>query len=189
MVSLASWLVSVDDSHIPLHGHASCKIHMMPLDAILCEAKQKKKELVTYWKLKWEASRPLPLVLDLESEPWQCRINPQDTNKFQEAKSDQILIFSVTPKREELIENSTRSLHIDFSSCFETKVEAKNHYENPENSQNNQNKRTLHCNIFWSWHVHRWNTTTTKGICHRWSQNWKSSQQVEVIPTSWDLNQ
>jgi hypothetical protein len=48
MASLASWLVAVDDSHTPLHGHASCKIHMMPLDAILCEAKQKKKELVTY---------------------------------------------------------------------------------------------------------------------------------------------
>jgi hypothetical protein len=186
MVSLVSWLVSVDDSHIPLHGHASCKIHMMPLDAIFCEAKQKKKELLTYWKLKWEASSPIPLVLDLESEPWQCSINPQDTNKFQEVKSDQILIFSVTPKREELIENSTRSLHIDFSSYFETKVEAKNHYENPVN---NQTKRTLHCNIFWSRHVHRWNTTTTKGICHRWSQNWKSTQQVEVIPTIWDLNQ
>jgi hypothetical protein len=48
MVSLVSWLVSVDDSHIPLHGHASYKIHMMPLDAIVCEAKQKKKELLTY---------------------------------------------------------------------------------------------------------------------------------------------
>jgi len=59
MVSLASWLVAVDDSHTPLHDHASCKIHMMTLIAIFCEAKQKKKELVIL-KTKMRSIKPPP---------------------------------------------------------------------------------------------------------------------------------
>jgi len=49
MVSLASWPASIDDSHTPLHGHASCQIHRLPLDAI---SKNPNRKRITYSHLK-----------------------------------------------------------------------------------------------------------------------------------------